>query len=431
MVRKYQKSKRKSSKEKKKLAEELQQNSLAEINQKVLNEMLEEGITQVCLDVGKVIVEQFLQKEVSDLCGSRYQRSVEGEHYRYGSEQGYGYIAGQKIPVLKPRVRTKTSKEVPLLNYEKIKNPQTFTKDVSRRLLCGVSCRDYDKVIDKAGECFGISKSSVSRSFKAATRSELEKLLSRDLSRQQWVVVYIDGKAIGGEMIIIAIGVAITGEKQVLGFRQGSTENKSVVSGLLTDLKERGLNGEEGLLFLLDGSKALKSAVVEHYEGQCFIQRCRVHKKRNVLDHVPKGQQMMINQLLSAAYKERNIDQARLKLNSLITKLEKYNPDAAGSLKEGLEESLTVLKFNLPEKLTKSLLTTNAIESMLSVASNLMKRVKRWRGGDMRKRWIGAGLLRAEQRCKKLRGYKHLRELSKSIKYELEKIQFDKQEEIA
>ena len=397
----------------------------------VIASIIEDGLTQLSLDIGRIVVSRYLENDVKLLCGEKSNRDQERQNYRHSWQQGYCYISGQKVPIIKQRVVTKEGREVKLPTYEKTKRKAIFNNSVMKKLMHGVSCRDYDKVIEHASERLGVSKSSVSRGFKAATRIEMEQLLNRRLDDEKWLVVFIDGKSVGGEMVIVAVGVNLEGNKRVLGFRQGSTENKSVVTSLINDLEERGLKSDEGILFVMDGSKALHSAVNSTFGERAFIQRCRVHKKRNVIDHIPKGQQPMVKQIIDSAYKETDIDKAREKLNSLAKKLEEFNPDAAGSLREGLEETLTVLKFELPRILTKSLMSTNPIESIFSTAETLMRRVKCWRGGDMRKRWVGAGMLRAESRCNRLHGYRYLGELARAMKYELEKKGLVKETEVA
>lgn len=425
MRKKYVKASEKSNKSSEKQA------AFPAIDMGHLRSMVSEGIEKLSFEVGIVLVEHFLNEDVSGLCGDRSVRNQEREHYRYGSQPGYCYIGGQKTHIMRPRVRTIDGREASLPLYEKIQDPNRHTRSVSRRILCGVSMRNYDEVIDHTAESYGISKSAVSRNFRAATKAELEKIQGRDLGKDRWVITYIDGTDMGGETMIASIGVNIKGEKVVLGFRQGGTENSSVVKELLSDMKERGFTAEQGVLFVIDGSKALLKGIRDTFGKNAFIQRCRIHKKRNVCNHSPRGQQMLINRLLTDAYKIRDIDQAREALEKIARKLENINPDAASSLREGMEATLTVLKFDLPEQLLRVLLTTNPIESMFSVTKTLVRRVKRWRGGDMRKRWIGAGLLRAEKKCNRISGYKHLPLLAEKMKALLNKQKLEKKEAAA
>lgn len=434
MYRKYIKTVKKSTKETaQKIVKGMKNDFFAETDLSGLHQMLGEGLSQLSLDIGACLTRMFLEREVEKLCGLKSERDTQRKCYRHGQQLGYAYLAGQRVPVERLRVRMKQGREVELESYKRMQDKGCFNQDVMRRLLLGVSSRNYDEVIEHASERCGVSKSAVSTAFKMATMLEVEKIVKRDLSQEHWVVVYLDGNDIAGETMIAALGITITGEKRVLGVRQGGTENKEVASELIKDIRDRGLRYEEGILFVTDGGKALKAAIKECFGEYAFIQRCRVHKKRNVLAHVPKNQQIWVGKQIDHAYKEKDTDKAREELQNIAENLEKINPDAAGSMREGLEETLTILKFGLPDILTKTLTSTNPIESIFSMTENIIGRVKRWRGNDMRRRWLCAGLMYAEKRCNRIQGYLYLGQLAEALKKNLRSVKksIDKTEEAA
>ena len=420
MYRKYIKTVKKSTKETaQKIMKGMKNDFFEESDLPGLHQMLGERLSQLSLDIGACLTRMFLEREIEYLCGPKNGRDTQRKYYRHGQQLGYAYLAGQRVPVERLRVQMKQGGEVELESYKRMQDKGCFNQDVMRRLLLGVSSRNYDEVIEHASERCGVSKSAVSASFTMATKLEIDKIVKRDLSQEHWVVVYMDGNDIAGETMIAALGITITGEKRVLGLRQGGTENKEVASELIKDIRDRGLRYEEGILFVTDGSKALKAAIKENFGEYASIQRCRVHKRRNVLAHVPKNQQTWVGKQIDNAYKEKDTDKARKELQSIAENLEKINPDAAGSMREGLEETLTILKFGLPDILTKTLMSTNPIESIFSMTENVIGRVKRWRGNDMRRRWLCAALMYAEKRCNRIRGYLHLSQLSEALKKNL------------
>lgn len=386
-----------------------------------LHQLLQDAFTQTTMDIGAGILSLFLDREVEEFCGQRYKHSHDRECYRHGKQHGSIYMGGQKMPVLKPRVRGMDNQEVMLPLYERLQNPELFGGSVLRHMLHGVSCRKYDEVIDHAAERLGVKKSTVSAAFRALTRKTLSEFESRRLDQDRWLILFVDGKPIGGEMVITVLGVNKQGGKAVLGFRQGSTENSVVAIDLFHDLKERGLDVSEGVLFVIDGSKPLRSAIKQVFGDLVFVQRCRVHKKRNVLGYLPKGMRDEIASEIDRAYQETDIVKARTELNGIATRLDRVNPDAATSMREGLEETLTALQFNVSEILLKTLVTTNPMESVNSMVEEQTRRVKRWGGNDMRKRWMAAGFIEAEKHSNRIKGCKHLGVLEEAMKNGLEK----------
>jgi len=374
-----------------------------------LTRILQEEVRNFATEVGLKVALQLLEHEVTERCGAKHERSGPRELYRHGHQSGSITIAGQKLPVSKPRMRKADgSGEVELARYADLQNPAAMPEACLRRMVRGVSTRDYEAVIDRGLAGFGVQRSSVSRGFVKASAKEIAVLAERKLDHDRFVAIFIDGKEFAGEMMIVALGITAKGQKQVLGLRQGGTENAEVVTSLLANLVERGLDSSRPTLFVLDGAKALSAAVKRVFGKHALIQRCQVHKLRNVQAHLPEKHHAQLVTQLSAAYHETSYGAALGQLQTTLKWVERLSPNAAASLREGLEETLTVVKLGLPELLRRTLATTNPIESALSVVGKVTGRVKRWRDGDMRLRWCTAGLLRAEQKFNRVRGHKQL-----------------------
>jgi transposase-like protein len=325
-------------------------------------------------------------------------------------------LGGQKLPIDRPRVRrTDGSGEVPLETYARLQSPDAMPRAVLRRMVRGVSTRDYEEVIDTAREGFGVAKSSVSRDFVRASAADAKALAERRFDGVRFPVVMIDGVEYAGETLVVALGITEDGTKRVLGVRQGATENAEVCTALLEDLNQRGLETTKPTLLVLDGSTALHATAKRVWGKNAVFQRCQVHKKRNIKAHVPEKHWPELEKRLSAAYQESDYETAKRSLEGTVTWLARINPDAASSLREGLEETLTVINLGVPDVLRQSLATTNPIESALSVTRRVTAQVTRWRDGDMRKRWCVAGLLRAESKFRRLKGHRGMPTLLKAL----------------
>jgi transposase-like protein len=370
---------------------------------------------------------RFLEEEVNQLCGPRYQRWPDRERTRHGHQRGVVTLAGQKVPITKPRVRTMAGQdEVELATYTALQRDDAMPEAALRRLVRGVSCRDYEEVIERAAEGFGIGKSSVSRAFVRASAAEVERLTQRRFDGTRFLAVFIDGVDYAGETMVVALGVTEQGDKRILGLRQGATENAAVCTSLLEELRERGLGTDQPTLFVLDGAKALSKAVKDVWGKQAVIQRCQQHKLRNVEAHVPEERWAEVKRRLDEAYRQTSYTQARAQLQATVKLLERISPDAAASLREGWEETLTVVRLGVAEPLRRTLATTNPIESALSIVERVTTRVKRWREGDMRQRWCAAGLLRAESKFRRVKGHRHLGELKKALEQVVEGKELDR-----
>ena len=378
--------------------------------------MMQDSLTSFATEMGLKVASLLLEDEVNQRCGLRYERVPERTVTRYGHQRGVAVIAGQKLPIPRPRMRyTRQCGEADLETYVRLQSPDAMPKSVLKRLVRGVSCRDYEGVVDLAREGFGVQKSSVSRSFVKASADEVRQLAERRFEGVRIPVIYLDGVQYAGETMTVALGVLENGVKRVLGVRQGATENAAVCTALLEDLQQRGLDTSQPTLLVLDGAKALHAAVKRIWGRNALIQRCQVHKKRNVREHLAEKHWDELSRQLHAAYNETDYDEALRRLKTTARWLDRLNPDAGASLREGMEETLTVIRLGVPELLRRTLATTNPIESAFSVAQNVTRRVKRWREGDMRQRWCVAGLMRAENKFHRVKGYRHMSHLLKAL----------------
>ncbi len=361
---------------------------------------------------GLLIMREVMDAEVTSLAGPKGKHDSGRDIFRWGHQAGYGVLGGTKVRLDHPRARDREGHEVPLHSYKRFQSPPRRQRSIVNKLVRGISTRKYEKAVEEFTDGYGISKSAVSRELVAATRDGLQALCERRIDAWgRLAVLMIDGKEFAGEHVIVALGVDETGKKHVLGLVQGCTENSTVVQHLLDDLMERGLDTKQPMLIVLDGSKALRKAVNKTFGDRCPVQRCQIHKRRNVKDHLPKEFQGSADQRIRTAYAMKDYDEAEKQLLKTAAWLDGINPSAASSLKEGLEETLTLHRLGLPDALRKSLQSTNLIESALSVTADVTRRVKRWRGGDMRLRWTAAGLVQAEKNFRRIRGYRTMAKL--------------------
>jgi putative transposase len=383
------------------------------LDQEEVLELLQQSLDLFAIEIGRRVAVGLLDDEVQEHCGPRYQwGQADRKATRYGRQAGYVCVGGQKVSIQRPRVRSAVGAgEVRLERYDQLQQPGALPQAFLRRMVRGVSTRDYAGVIDLATEGFGVKKSSVSRGFVRASAQSLEAWSSRSLAGTRLIAVFIDGVEYAEETLLVALGVTAQGYKQVLGLRQGGTENAQVVASLLEELIERGLDTAQPTLFVLDGAKALGAGVKRVFGQTAVVQRCQVHKRRNVLAHLPDRHHEELDRRLAEAYGDTHFSKARANLENTVRWLQRISPDAAASMEEGLEETLTVIRLGVPDLLRLTLSSTNVIESALSVTRAVTARVKRWRDGNMRRRWCSAGLMRAEEKFRRVRGYKQIPQL--------------------
>jgi transposase-like protein len=369
---------------------------------------LRKGVGELIRQAGLQLIGLLMEEEVRQTVGERHAPNGKRTSNRWGSERGYCVVMGQKVPLERPRIRGVDNREIRLGSYELFHRGEPLTETVWEKLMLGLSTRNYGQAIREFTEAYGLEKSAVSEHFIEASRRKLKETMERPLGEMQFCALMIDATPFAGQQMIAALGIGCDGKKTVLGIRQGATENATVIGELLGDLMERGLDLTVPRLYVLDGAKALTAAVKKYGGEKALIQRCQVHKRRNVLDHLTEEQRPLAAKKLNAAYAMEDYAAARQALQGIHRELMDLNPSAARSLAEGLEETLTVHRLGVPSLLRQTLASTNVIESAFSVVERVCKNVKRWQDGDQRERWVGSGLLVAEKQFRKVRGHKQI-----------------------
>jgi putative transposase len=384
-----------------------------------------EGLLALSVEVGLGVLRELLEQEVDELVGPKGKHNPERSAVRHGHESGEVTLGGRRVQVKRPRARTADGEsEVPLLTYEHFADRDRLEEVMLERMLAGVSTRNYRRAQEPVGDQIGAderstSKSAVSRTFVQRTRDLLWRLMNRPLADLRLAVIMLDGIEIHGYTNIVALGITTEGDKLALGLWDGSSENATVASALLADLVDRGLDVEQGVLFVIDGSKALRKAIRQVFGNDVPVQRCVQHKERNVLDHLPERDREAVKARLRGAWKETDHDRALEQLNTLATELDRSHPGAAASLREGMAETLTVTRLGITGKLKLTLQSTNPCESMISTVRAIHRNVKNWSSGEMCLRWTAAGMLEAETRFRKVEGHRGLANLSVAIENDL------------
>jgi transposase-like protein len=375
-----------------------------------LVDLIETGqlfVQDFLMSVSQAALQAVLEISAQSVAGPFHQGKLGGDVRRHGSQAGTVCLATQHVRVSKPRLRDRNGGEVEVPAYTAMRNKSGLTQQVGKIMMRGVSTRNYREVVPDMAEACGISKSSVSREFAAASAEQLKELCARRFDDQEILVVYIDGVCFGGHCAIGVLGVDDRGHKHVLGLAEGATENGTVVKGLLEDLVERGLDPTRRRLFVIDGSKALRSAIDCVFGRENPVQRCRHHKISNVLDYVSKELKPQLKAVMQAAYK-MEADKGISQLRKQARWLEQEYPSAAASLLEGLEETFTINRLNLPPELRRCLGTTNIIESPHSGVRGRTRRVTHWQDGGMILRWAAAAFLSTEKNFRRIMGHAQL-----------------------
>ena len=395
-------------------------------------ELIEEA--QVAVDefidvLGRASLEAVLELSASGVAGPRHQGKAGGEVRRHGHQPGTVCLSTQKVRVKKPRLRKKgggQGAEVEVPAYEAMQSDSSLSEKLSSILMRGVSTRNYEAVIPEMVDTCGVSKSSVSREFIAASAEQLRGLCERRFDDRDLLVIYVDGVQFGGHHVIVAVGVDTDGKKHVLGLVEGAAENAVVVKQLLEDLVERGVDPSRRRLFVIDGSKALRTAVDAVFGSDNPVQRCRNHKVENVVSHLPEELKDQMKSVMKAAYK-LDADEGMAKLKQQARWLQSEYPSAAASLLEGLDETFTINRLGLPPKLRRCLATTNIVESPTSGVRLRTRRVTNWKNGSMVLRWAAAAYLETEKSFRKIIGYQELW----MLKAALDRHETDQQEMVA
>lgn len=366
------------------------------------------------------LVEDLFREEVEALSGKPWSRKdTNGNRvYRGGSEQGRVRLEGQQIAVTRPRLRRgRPAREVPLRSYEALQSYDLLDEEVQRKMMRGVSTREYGELLDELEGGLGLPRSLVSKAFARGSQKALDQINGRDLgSYGVFVTLMVDGQQFAGTHIMIALGITADGQKVLLGQREGHTENAEVVADLLQNLVDRKLALSDTFLAVIDGAKALRSALVRRWQGRVLIQRCQVHKKRNVLDKLPKHWHAEANRRINVAYTMAQHPEALKVLRDTVKWLQGINESAAASLEEGLEETLTVVRLGLPDILRRTFMSTNPLESVLDGVRSRTRRVKRWRKPAMVSRWVASALLLVEKRLRRINGHRSMALLIEALK---------------
>ena len=400
---------------------------LPERVQQVLGELAaaaKEGLMALSVGVGLGVLEELMAEEVDDLVGPRGKHDSDRTAYRHGEDEGEVTLGARRVGVKRPRARAADgSGEVALETYGHFASRDPLAGAVLERMLAGVSTRRYRRVSEPVGTEVAqkersTSKSSVSRTFVERTRRALEDLMARRLDDVRLAAIMLDGVDLKGRVHVVSMGITTDGVKLPLGLWEGSTENAAVATALLTDLVERGLDVAQGVLCVIDGSKALRKAVRDVFGDQAPVHRCVRHKERNIMAHLPERDRPALRRRLRGAWALDDHDRARDRLEMIAAELENPRPGAAASLREGLEETLTLQRLAITGRLKKTLQSTNPIESMIEIVRKTQRNVKRWQSGEMAMRWTAAGMLEAEQQFRRVIGYRDLAKLAVAIERE-------------
>ena len=398
------------------------------INRKKISWLLEQDLDvkitalQHHLDISRMLVNDILEDEVDRYAGSWYshEKPHDGRYSRWGTNPGSIKLGDRRIRLAVPRIYDNESgSNKPLDTYNKLREIESIDDRILKAVLLGLSTRDYEQVIGNLLDGFGLSSSAVSNEFIEQSSQRLESFENRDLSDYDFVSLFIDGKYLAKEQIIIVLGVTIQGDKIPIGFIQSNSENSNVIKDLLNKLIERGLRYEEGLLCVIDGSKGLYKAIKETFNGYAVIQRCLWHKRENVLNYLNENKKDHYRKRINQAYRTDNYDEARKLIKDIIVDLKTDNLSAARSMEEGLEETLTLHRLGLIEYFRRSFATTNCIENLNSQIEKYLRKVKHWKTSTQKYRWVASALLDIESRMRKVDNCTKLSDMRNKIKHEL------------
>ena len=393
-------------------------------------ESAKEGLLALAVGAGLQVMGTLMEESVTVLAGPKGKHDPERTAVRHGHEQGSVPLGGRRIPVQRPRVRAADgSGELPVAAYELFSQTEVLGRLALERMLHGLSTRRYPLGLEPVGTgveqaASGTSKSAVSRRFVAMTQTALAELLAADLSTLDLVCLMVDGVHFGEHTCVVALGIDLDGTKHPLALVEGSTENATLARELLTGLRERGLDTTRPILCVLDGAKALRRAVLDVFDHP-VLARCQLHKLRNVRDRLPERLRGPVEHRMRAAYHAPSALDAEAQLEALARELDKTHPGAAASLREGLAETLTVLRLGVPPTLARTLRSTNPIESMISICREHAGNVKRWQDGTMALRWCAAGMVEAGKQFRRVNGYLHLPALRAALEAEVAKTVID------
>jgi len=370
------------------------------------------------IPLGLAEVYRVLDEEVLGLAGEWYARKEQEPGLRHGSNRGTVRLAGQRVPIRVPRVRGPEG-EIPLASYHKLAGRGEVDEGLLRRVLFGISCRNYEAAAEAIPGAIGLSSSTVSRRFVEASAEKLRELAERDLSGEDVVAIFLDGKTFAEDTMVLALGITMDGRKRVLGFVQAGTENERVLAEFLRSLVARGLDASQGVLVVIDGGKGLRAAVRKVFRERSVVMRCQWHKRENVISHLPRSDQPSWRKRLQRAYGRPNYAEAKRELEKLLVELDETNQSAAASLREGLEETLTLHRLGVFAVLGRSFKTTNCLESVNALVEERCGKVDAWKNSSQKQRWMATALLEIEPRLRKVMGHKHLPLLREALMKDL------------
>lgn len=365
-------------------------------------------VDTVIHEIGVKTLELILALSAEEVAGPLTPGKVSGEIRHHGSQMGRVHLADRKVQVKRPRLRHKTEGEVKIPAYEALRQSQLLSQYMLGALMRGVSTREYREVLPQMAATVGVSRSAVSRQAIDASVEQLKQLQERRWDQVEILVIYIDGQRFGEHLILSAVGVDIEGHKHVMGIAAGATENATAVKGLLTGIRDRGLPTDRKYLFIIDGAKALRTAIDEVFGKEQAVQRCRNHKLENVMNELPKEEQEQTRKLMRAAFKAPTAEEGEKRLEQIARQLEHDRSSAARSLREGMKEMFTLQRLKIPTSLHKCLATTNLIESPHSGIRKRTHNVCRWRDADMVERWVASAWLLTEKHFHRIDGHAQL-----------------------
>jgi len=380
-----------------------------------------EGLLAMSVAAGMAVMQAMFEAEITAACGPKGKHDPDRTAVRHGGGRGSVTLGGRRVSVSRPRARTTDGHEVALASYTHFAADDLLSRVVMERMLAGVATRRHARVAEPVsqratgGAQKSTSRSAVSRRFVRQTETALAELMARDLTGEKITVLMLDGEHLAERCVVVALAILADGTKKSIGLWEGSTENKTVVRALLADLVARGLSFDDGLLVVLDGAKALSAAVGEVFGDKALIQRCTLHKRRNVADHLPDNQKAWVDAKLVKAFTHPDPKQGIRRAKDLAGLLAKSYPGAAASLLEGLEEMFTVSRLGIDGRLAATLTTSNPVDSMISIARTTNRNVTRWRDGHMVLRWTAAGMLNAERSFHRIKGYKQMPQLVEAL----------------
>lgn len=385
-----------------------------------LKTIVEKGVGAALQEFALLFIDLLIETEVQEKSGKRYQHDEEREVTRWGKQKGAVYAMGQKLPILRQRLRSKAG-EVELESYKALNDKTLLNEENIANMMAGVSTRKLSTTVETLVRERGVGRMSVSRRGVAVMSQQLDYFKTRTLADKDIVVIFIDGINVGERLHVAAVGVDRCGKKHLLGFHQGATENSGVCKALIADLVQRGLKEEGEYLFVVDGGKGLAKAIKEFFGARTLIQRCLVHKIRNLHDYLPKSLHTEWTHRMHGAFNQNTYKAAEKAFDLMRRELLLISPSAANSLIDGLQELLTLHRLGIKGVLRKSLCTTNSIESIFASARYYTRNVKRWRTEEQMERWLATGLLEAEKKLKKIPGYTQLPALRRAIAKQIEK----------